>query len=81
MRGQRRVDDLDELELGLLALLEQGRPAAEEHRHEVDADLLDEARGEVLTEREGASHHATPLSPAAASACSSASSMPPVTKV
>src|SRR5688572_666050 len=63
VRGQRRVDDLDELELGLLPFLEQGRAAAEEHRDEVDADHVYKTRGEVLAECQGASPHGDNLVP------------------
>jgi len=81
VRRERRVDDLDELELGLLSFLEQRRPTPEEHRDEVDADLVDEAGREYWRKVSAPPITATPLSPAAASACSNASSMPLVANV
>src|SRR5688572_9360209 len=62
--GRRwRRQDVDRLEpeMSLVAIREHRRPAAEQHRYQMDLDLVDQAGAEVLPAEVGAAHHSNVL--------------------
>jgi hypothetical protein len=48
MGDGRRIDDADQLQRGLPAAAEEPNAVAEQHRDEVNLDLVEESRGEEL---------------------------------
>lgn len=83
MNRRRRLYHAGGLELDAFAaeVLEHPGAASEEHGHEVEPDLIHQSRLDELPADVGPPITATFLSPAADFACSSALSMPSVTKV
>jgi hypothetical protein len=59
MGGRLGLDRHDVLELDVLVaqVLEHPRPASEQHRDEVNRELVDESRADVLLTGSGAAHH------------------------
>ena len=80
VRDGRRGDDLDRLEARVADAHEQPLARAEDDGHDVEVQLVEQARRQVLVTALAPPAIETSLSPAAARACSSADSIPSVTK-
>ena len=82
VRDPRRVDRLDLLEpgLGVAEVVEQPCAASEHHGDDRDDELVQQTCRQVLLRHARTAADRQSLSPAAARACSSADSIPSVTK-
>jgi len=81
VRDGRRGDDLDRLERGIADVLEQPLAGAEQHRDEVEVELVEEPARRYCCTALAPPAIATSRSPAGARACSRADSIPSVTNV
>src|SRR3954454_19591502 len=84
VRDRRRLDHPCALELARRRsemVLEEAHAVAQKHGHDVQLQLVEQPRLEVLLRDVRAAAHRESSSPAASRACSSADSMPSVTNV
>ena len=78
--GRLDAPDLLELHLRVPEVVEETSTVAEQHRNDVELKFVQQSRCQVLPSDVGAAPSLTSLPPAASFACSSADSIPSVTK-